>query len=204
MITPINNTPPTPPPAAMIPILPESGPGVVDRTQSAWAVNDWTLIGQLGYTSRLLPWTRIAVWLPLTHCWIKENTCAQSGRPDNSARYKTTCSSLVQRKCSVLIWSTVNEHLHLELAADIMELVMSASFSAVLWNCKNIWSLITQKQMYQLIISLIQFGIDAELNKCITKLEASLLTLQIRVVDKPWKVSVRSIIHRLQNYLFCL
>ena len=143
MIIPISTTiptapptpSPTPPPTSVISTLLESVTAV-DLSQSAWAVNEATSIGQLGSTLILLLWTTIDVWPPLIHCWIYDSTRAQSECPDSCARYKTTCWSLVQRKCSFVIWFTVNEHWHLELTADIMELVMSAIFSLVLWNCK--------------------------------------------------------------------
>ena len=131
----MNTTPPTPPP--VIPTLSETVSIVVDLTQSIWVGNESTSIGQLGYTSMMLPWTTIDVWPPLIHCSICDSTCAQSGCPDSSARYKTTCRLLVQTKCAVLIWFTVNEHWHLELTADIMELVMSVSFSSELWAGKE-------------------------------------------------------------------
>ena len=70
MMIPINTTPPIPPPAAMVPRFPsipdvtddvECVPTVVDLVQSAGVSNESTSIGQLGYTSMLLPWTRIDV-----------------------------------------------------------------------------------------------------------------------------------------------
>ena len=131
-IIPMSTTPPTAPPTAVvISTLSVAGPTVVGLAQSACATNELISIGQLGYTSVMLPWTRIDLWPPLTHCLMYNSTCAQSECPDSCARYKTTCWSLVQRKCSELIWFTVNEHWHLELTADIMELVISASVSLV-------------------------------------------------------------------------
>ena len=144
MMIPMNTTPPIPPPAAIVPRLPsvpgatgdvECVPTVVGLMQSAWVVSELNSIGQLGYTSMLLPWTRIDVCPPLTHCSTYDSTWVQFRFPDSSARYNTTCWSLVHTKCSVLIWVAVNEHRHLELMADIIELVMSASFCLVFWNC---------------------------------------------------------------------
>ena len=138
MMTPIDNTPPTPPPTApVIWKLPEGGAAVVGLTQPVSDVNESTSIGQLGYTFILLPWIMTDVWFSLTHCSMYENTCTQSLCLYSSARYTTTCWLLVQTKCSALIWFTANEHRNLELTADIMELVMSASFSLVFWNCKG-------------------------------------------------------------------
>ena len=138
MIIPIDNTPPTPPATApVIWKLSEGGPAVVGLTQPVSDVIVLISIGQFGYTLILLPWTINDVWFSLTHCSMYDNTCTQSLCPDSSARYNTNCRLLVQTKCSVLIWFTVNEHWHLELMEDIMELVMSASFSLVFWNCKG-------------------------------------------------------------------
>ena len=137
MIIPIDNTPPTPP--VIAPVfrkLPECGPAVVGLTQPVSDVDELISTGQLGSTFTLLPWTITDVCPSPTHCSMYDNTCAQSWLPCSSARYKTTCWSLVQRKCSVLIWFTAKEHWHLELTADITELVMSASFSLVFWNCE--------------------------------------------------------------------
>ena len=137
IIIPMSTTPPTPPPTAVIPTLSETVSIVVDLTQSIWVGNESTSIGQLGYTSILVPWTTICVWPPLIHCSICDSTCSQSKCPESSARYNTTCRSLVQTKYWVLIWFTVNEHWHLELTADIMELVMSVSFPLMFWTCKE-------------------------------------------------------------------
>ena len=128
---PLTAPPPTPPPAVVISTLSVAGPTVVGLAQSACATNELTSIGQLGYTSVMLPWTRIDLWPPLTHCLMYNSTCAQFECPDSCARYNTFCWSLVQRKRSLVIWFAVNEHWHLELTADIMEIVMSASFSLV-------------------------------------------------------------------------
>ena len=136
----MNSTPPTPTPTmAPIMFIPPVAVGVllVDVTQSASAINESTSIGQSWYTSIILLWTRREFWLPLTHCSMYDSTCPQSGRPDSSARYNTSCWSLMQRKSWVGRWFTVNEHWHLELTADIMELVMSASFPSVFRNCKE-------------------------------------------------------------------
>ena len=138
-IIPMSTTPPTPPPIAGPKIGACVGVGVgvgVAIKQCAWAVSESTSVGQLGYTSILLPWTKIYTWSPLIHCWMYDSTWLQSGSPDRTARYKTTFLSLMQRNFAVLIWFTVNEHWHLELMADIMELEVSSSFSLVSSNCK--------------------------------------------------------------------
>lgn len=70
MMIAINITPPIPPPAAIVPRFPsipdgtddvECVPTVVGLVQSAGVSNESTSTGQLGYTSMLLPWTRIDV-----------------------------------------------------------------------------------------------------------------------------------------------
>ena len=82
MMIPMNNTPPTPPTTAtvfpelsgvspatvpslfMAPVVTgdvESVPTVGGLVQFAWAVSELTSIGQLGYTSIMLPWTRMYV-----------------------------------------------------------------------------------------------------------------------------------------------
>ena len=141
MIIETNITPPIPP--AMAPISPKPPPlfkapevPEVGLSQSAWAVNESTSVGQVASTAILLLWTSMDGPL-LTQLSMYGSTWAQSGRPDSSARYKTTCGFVVHRKCPVLMWFAVIEHWHLAFTAVIMELVISANFSSVFWNCKG-------------------------------------------------------------------
>ena len=87
-LTPPSTAPPTAPPTAVISTF---SVAVVGLTHSVCAINELTSIGQLEYTLVMLLWTRIDLWLPLTHCSMYDSTCAQSERPDSSARYNTTC-----------------------------------------------------------------------------------------------------------------
>jgi len=146
--TPITNTTPPIPPATSS-IIPNPAPVgvvvivvvvavVVSLEHSAWAVNDSTSIGQFALTAILFLWTSMDACPTLTHCSMDDSTLEQFGWPDSSARNKTTCGSIVHRKCLVLMWFAVNEHWwHLALTSEIMELVISTNLSSVLSNCKG-------------------------------------------------------------------